>query len=1053
MSAVLSWSEGLQRISSKGATAARPGSLAGLHERRREHQGQFFTPAELVTFIWAMMEASLKLPAPTDVRPLSLFDNSCGTGRMFAPALPGQHVLYGCDVDGDAIEALSAAALGCGFDASFVNCGMQDVGAVRADVALINPPFGINLQSPFLRTHEGVTTNGRYGPHTSALSQNYAIAQALDTCSVVFAIVPAGQVASLAKIESFRDRLCAVVTLPAGLFRAEGTEVRVSLLVFNSATAVRPVARIDVKSLLDVPQLPRLEVRSAASRPPRARSVSPDGPTIATPVTGDRAVRLVKAGRRIGLQFSCGLVEAKVRNALLRSRLNQADLPQRLPKGVEFAGQAWLDIEHLLIAQNPETMLDQLVAKIRSAGGEPFVEKTLSAYFRNRVKTDKVRFTPFRRWVHGSERSELGSVQVGTVFAAASKRDQMAVPGIWGSPLLRTGAPVTIEVVGSGELREFRLLLPAWDGVVPTMTPEELERRFVTDLPTSEGWTLLHAGRAAAFPELAAKRTAIAEAAGLRDILTWQPGASADCYQFTDIVELSMAPRGLLGWIQGCGKSRGAIGLCLMGGRHNLMVFESHLIPEIVDELNGIGLCASQWQIIDSPKALVDLRKINIISYARLRSALPNGPKRRTYARMLRRRLHTVVADEGDLLSNRDSQQSRALWMLSPKRRYAMTGTPVANYCRDALPLLMWTGGDGTSYQRYGEHQPFIDRTNLSTMKHACRGLDEFRDRHVTLEWAVREFTEDLRNGAKREVPRLRNVPEFREMLAPHLLRRVMGEPEIERWIRVPTPERHVHTIEWDKAHLAAYLKTSWEFSSWFMKSREEKGSNLIALLARINEVCKASNMPHELTLPQGSYAPMTSKQRAAADLLERFADEGRKSLLFGTNPNALRRIVAELERRGLSAVLYTGDIPIKKRTKALNLEFRKGDAHVAAISFGAGKTGLNLPQASRVVFYNRFWTPRVEDQAGSRAVRPQQTDDVEFHYLHLRGGIDEYQAQMVDMKKQAIGAGVDYGEQMMGEGDFLHMDTILYRFCEDLKHNFGIASNDDLIRVLSNAA
>jgi hypothetical protein len=41
------------------------------------------------------------------------------------------------------------------------------------------------------------------------------------------------------------------------------------------------------------------------------------------------------------------------------------------------------------------------------------------------------------------------------------------------------------------------------------------------------------------------------------------------------------------------------------------------------------------------------------------------------------------------------------------------------------------------------------------------RGIDSFRDDYVVLEWATNEFTDNLRGGAKREIPKINNVHEL----------------------------------------------------------------------------------------------------------------------------------------------------------------------------------------------------------------------------------------------------------------------------------------------------
>jgi len=1071
----MAWYAPLLDIQSRGSLVARPGSLAGLHQARREHAGQFFTPPELVRFLWTMVE---DLEAQWrnrhgDADKFAIFDNSCGVGHMFWPAQPDRHILYGIDIDADAITALSEAARAAGFQATFVNAGMEEVTKAKANVALINPPFGIHLNSPFIQHAEGVTTHGRFGPDTSALSQAFAIHQALEVAQVVIAVIPQSYEATLLQTPALGHACQALIELPARLFRDQGTDVRVSVAVLAQGQYKAP-ARITVDSIDARIEAYTPTAMTYPGRPkePQVGQIEEEGPSITLPVNGDRRVHVAHSGRRINLRFHDGLTQARVLNAIHRKRVvHQPDGP-RLAPGVKYAGQGWLDIENLLASPEAEGNLQALLDTIAGAGGIPVPDQGLLNYYKKRLKTDAVRRTPLRRWANVDGAPDLSALPLGEQFSAKVIADHVVDPLDWCSPVLKTGEQMSVKVVSTKDGRAYEVTAAHHSAVHAVHALESFGKHFAAELPSGKGWRLIHEGRRYAFPELAADRTRLAEAIGLRKHLSWNPTSNDDCYQFDDVVELSMSARAILGWDMAAGKSRAAIALCLLGGAHNLLVCEAHLVPEIVEEIEKMGICRDLWQVLEEPSQLDSLKKLNLISYTRLRSPLfqsttqaEEGSRRRrttsgrrTWARRLRRKLHTVVADEAHILANRFTDQSRALWMLSPKRRYGMTGTAIPNYCRNALPLLIWAGGDGTSCQPYGEYQPFISPTNLSSMQYSQRGMDVFRERHVSLEWAVREFTEDLTKGAKREVPRLRNVEAFRELLAPHILRRVQGEPELAKWITVPEPTRFVHQIDWDPDHLRRYLITAWEFASWYRSKlssagQQGKNINLISLLAHINEVCKAANIPHEMGGPAGAFTPVTTKQVAAAQMLEKFTQQGRKSVVFATNPSAMRRIASLLEQKGIESVMYTGDRSITRRTVELKKRFKNGTVPVCFISYGAGETGLNLPQASRVLFYNRFWTPKTEEQAGRRTVRPQQQLDIEYHYLHLRGGVDDYQAMMVEQKANAIEAGLDYGDQEIAEGEFLHLSTILGRFCDDLVDRWGVKHHHDLLEALSNAA
>ena len=105
----------------------------------------------------------------------------------------------------------------------------------------------------------------------------------------------------------------------------------------------------------------------------------------------------------------------------------------------------------------------------------------------------------------------------------------------------------------------------------------------------------------------------------------------------------------------------------------------------------------------------------------------------------------------------------------------------------------------------------------------------------------------------------------------------------------------------------------------------------------------------------------------------------------------------------------------------------------------GVAQTGLNLPMASYELFYNRSWSPRQEQQALFRALRPQQRNRLGVEFVHLRGSLDEYQARMVDMKSNAAAVGLDWGTPEYTSDDFQHWLSILDGFVDGLAEMRGV--------------
>lgn len=1018
-------------IQSLGSQAERPGSLAGLASARRQHLSQFFTPQSLVDLMWAIASPSMVSAARPGAK-LNLIDNAVGSGRTLSPADPSQHRIAGIDIHEPAITALMTAAEAVQFERDFICASLAEVQPSGFHLAFINPPFSIPLKSPMLQPY-ACTSYGPYGPNTSAISHAYALEQALEAADAVLAVLPLSYAETLPDNPEINSRLRAIIRLPAGSFREEGTEVAVALAVFAREPGQSPIQSLTVSSLDQ--ELPEFDLQlspATKSAPQRLRAarITDSEPSITLPVTHNPRVRIAHSGRKVALAFACGLTQAKVLNAILQDRVPQPEgnAHHRYPKGVRYVGQGWLDLENYLAQPDPLQSLKDFAELIRNAGGDPEIDSGLRNHVARRHRRNQREMTPYRHTILTADTHNADTLTV------TPKKSRQINPALWGSAVLKAAQPIIFE----RHADIYRYTHP--NGEVLECDFEALKTDFDVPQITAQ-WQVVHEGREAAFPEVAAGIRAELTRAGMDSVISWD-------YQIADAVELLMVPRGVSSWTMGLGKSRLAIALCMTRGRKNLLVVESHLVGEMVSILQQAGIDPAHYQVISHPDQCQDLKRINLISYSRLRRPIAPGAGRRTYARLLRRRVHTVVCDEGQLLRNFDSQQTQAVWMLSPKARYAATGTPVVNYSRDLLGLSLFAKGDGTATQPYGRFHPYLKPSNLRSMAFTQTGFEVFQERHSIYEWCTYQFEDTLR-GAKREVPKVRNRDLLKTWASTLLMRRTTKEPEVAKYIRTPDVlPPIIHDIPFDKAHLAHFMVEVDEFRAWYVKhsklAREQGNAiNLVALLARINAVRMAGNAPHQGAKDRPAYSALTSKQRFCLQRIQHMVSQGHKIIVYADNPSVLNRMHRELLDLGIESVVFHGGRTIKSRTDELNAKFRNGSTQVLLASKLCVQTGLNLYQADRGIFYDRSWTSSNEQQAMARLLRPQQTEEVQFEFLHLQGSLDIYQAQMCDFKKDSVDCIVDFLDPEFQDAEFLHMDQIINQFVEDMATQHCMKSHE----------
>jgi len=1028
------WYEPLRAIRSLGSQAPSVAHQGELAAARRQHLGQFFTPDAIAAFMWSFV-SGWKVN-----RLIRILDNSVGSGRLLQYADPERHAVYGVDVHADVIQQCQKVFEDAGFDCEFRQAGMEDIHPARFDIAIINPPFSIHLESPHLQTLE-CTTWGRYGAHTSALSHDYAVHQALEAANIVVALLPITTAESMIAGEQgdrLKRRAAGLFELPADAFKLEGANVRTAVVVFDRYRD-RPsdFVRAVVEDLaLPGPDLGlHFEDRSFGEARLRLQKLDDSVPFITRAVTGDKSVKVSHDGRRIRLSFACGFNEAMVLNAVLVKRIYSRD-GHRLPRGFRYSGQGLLDIETYLVQDDPVAAFGQLLDRIRSVGGEPQLAPGFMEHLRRRMRRSARQAIPLRHvaWTTGAgSRDQVSGIAKETHKVEATR---------WASPLIKVGDEVQFDREADGRYRY------ALHGVWYHLSVDELNARFAVE-NVSEGWEVVHEGLCARFPDQAAALRSRVKALGVDQWLDWE-------FQVDDLVETLLKPTGcIVAWEQGCGKSRLALALILVSSvKHGLIVVESRLIEEMLKEIGQLPIAADQVKVIESAADLGDLRQINLISYERLRMPVDKTASARvTYAHRLRRRIGLLVADEGERLANPTSDQSRALWQLSARRRFILTGSPIPNYPRDAFGLIAFSGGDGTAAQPYGYRVGYLEQNWINSAEYAMRGVDRFRDDFVVLEWVTWQFAESLQDGAKREVPKIGNLHLYRAMLAPHIKRRLVAEPEVSRYIQIEPPEFEVETVDWDRGHLAAYLRAADEFADWYRSSRDDKKAcNLVTILARIRAVHFAANYPQFGMEGVEYIGGLTSKQRAIVARMRAIAAEGKQAIVFVENPGVLDLLARELDAHGVQTVPFHGEIPIKRRVADKDKRFLGGLATGLMATKASGRAGYNLPNADYILFYDGSWTWRIEYQAMRRALRWNRKGVLKVLYFHLPGSIDEYQDQMVAHKRDATQAGLDWATPELDDETFLHMDSLLDRFVDDLAL-MSAETSGDMRKLLKEAA
>ena len=135
-----------------------------------------------------------------------------------------------------------------------------------------------------------------------------------------------------------------------------------------------------------------------------------------------------------------------------------------------------------------------------------------------------------------------------------------------------------------------------------------------------------------------------------------------------------------------------------------------------------------------------------------------------------------------------------------------------------------------------------------------------------------------------------------------------------------------------------------------------------------------------------GRSGKLTRFDELVTDLL----DAGEQALVFTQFREMGLLLQQHLhERFGTQVPFLHGGVPKAQRDHMVDV-FQSGAAPspLLLVSLRAGGTGLNLTAASRVVHYDRWWNPAIEDQAAVEAFYAAEKPDTVIMAAAKVGGI-----------------------------------------------------------------
>ena len=316
-----------------------------------------------------------------------------------------------------------------------------------------------------------------------------------------------------------------------------------------------------------------------------------------------------------------------------------------------------------------------------------------------------------------------------------------------------------------------------------------------------------------------------------------------------------------------------------------------------------------------------------------------------------------VVLDEAQVIKNPTSDTAQQLRRLEARTRVTLTGTPIENGLGDLWALL-----DFTNPGLLGDRSSFVAQLSRSG---------------------------ENRSGPEQALRTLNGVLVFR---------RTKAEPAIAAELpdRIDVLDHCTMTPE----QIGLYQAVLDNLVGATADGDEPRSKG--AVLAAITALKQICNHPAAYADGDGDLASRSGKLARLDEIVDNAFAVGERMLIFTHFASWGEKLAGYLtERTGVPIACYHGGLTRGARDRMVR-EFQAGEgAGALVLSLKAGGTGLNLTAASRVVLYDRWWNPAVEDQARDRAWRIGQDKTVVCHRLVCPGTVDERVEEIVSGKRR----------------------------------------------------
>ncbi|MDR1929918.1 MAG: DEAD/DEAH box helicase [Treponema sp.] len=355
--------------------------------------------------------------------------------------------------------------------------------------------------------------------------------------------------------------------------------------------------------------------------------------------------------------------------------------------------------------------------------------------------------------------------------------------------------------------------------------------------------------------------------------------------------------------------------------------------------------------------------------------------------KLMGRPFSLLIVDEAHLMKNAETRGSKTVKQLRSQYRLALSGTPVENRLEDLRSLF-----------------EFI--------------LPGYLGSQARFKESYRIPIEVLRQKEPAE--------KLRKITAPFLLRRLKTDKAVIADLPDKISINEYAVLEKGQAALYESIVAGAMEKSETLEDPGKRSALVLALLTSLKQVC---DHPRVYDKESPALSKHSGKAQLLVTLLEEILANREKVLVFSQYVEALeclkRIIEGELKE---PALMYHGGLAQKKRSGIIDRFQKDGTERILLISLKAGGLGLNLTAASRVIHYDLWYNPAVENQATDRAFRIGQTRKVFVHRFITKNSFEEKIEAMLKSKRELADMTVASGESWLARMSHRELKSLFDR-------------------------